>query len=624
MLMLHKITPTKPRSGRFFTTRWQIFLVFGICLILCSSICPAAGELNKNRYIPFDEVKAGMKGYCLTIYKGTVPEKFEIEVIDVLRNIMPGRNVILVQSTDERFIHTGPVAGCSGSPVYINGKLAGALALGWIFSKDPLYGVTPIEEMLKVGHSDIYKTGENPLAAGGFVFDFSKPLNFDLIYKQMTAASVAKRNMAAGAVALPIPVVGSALPDEVGEELDSSLEPLGFMAVTGLSAAPESNAPSNAKLVPGACLAIPFVSGDIKLTAIGTVTEVDGDKVYAFGHNLLGYGKINLPMATGQIHTVVASLLRSFKIGTAVNTIGALTIDESTAVFGRIGEKAQTIPLTINVDRYNDTQKRTYNCQMAVNQILTPMILPVAVNGAALMMGNLPPEHMIEYDVDIRAKNAETISFRNVSTSLGLMELAKESGGTVALLMNNPYEKVDIDSINLNIRISPKNIISHIWSVDLAGTKVKAGEQITADIVVESYLGGKKKYQVSMPVPQDLPPGTYDFTVMGGYAYREFLVKTEPYRFIAQNMPNLISAINDFLNIRKDKLYCVLLLPPGGLAVEKAELPDLPATKALVLADPKRTLKTQPYPNWIQKEIDTDTVTIDSKTLQITVEKQDN
>jgi len=624
MLMLHKITPAKPRSGRFFAARWQILLVFGICLILCSSICPAAGELDKNRYIPFDEVKPGMKGYCLTIYKGTVPEKFEIEVIDVLRNIMPGRNAILVQSTDERFIHTGPVAGCSGSPVYINGKLAGALAFGWIFSKDPLYGVTPIEEMLKVGRSDIYKTGENQPIAGGFVFDFSKPLNFDLIYKQMTAASVAKRNMAAGAVALPIPVVGSALPAEVCEELDSSLEPLGFMAVTGLSAAPESNAPSDVKLVPGACLAIPLVSGDIKLAAIGTATEVDGDKVYAFGHNLLGYGKINLPMATGQIHTVVASLLRSFKIGTAVDTVGALTIDESTAVFGRIGEKAQTIPLTINIDRYNDTQKRTYNCQMAVNQILTPMILPVVVNGAALMMGNLPPEHMIEYDVDIRVKNAETISFRNVSTSLGLMELAKESGGTVAMLMNNPYEKVDIDSINLNIRIVPKNIISHIWSVDLAGTKVKAGEQITADIVVESYLGGKKKYQVSLPVPQDLPPGKYDFNVMGGYEYREFLVKTEPYRFVAQNIPNLISAINDFLNIRKNKLYCVLLLPPAGLAVEKAELPDLPATKALILADPKRTLKTQPYPQWVQKDIDTDTVNIDSKTLQITVEKQNN
>ncbi len=622
--MLHKIIPAKNRSGCFSAALWQILLVFGLCLILCSSSCPAAAELDKNRYIPFDEIKPGMKGYCLTIYKGTVPEKFEIEVIDVLRDIMPGRNAILVQSPDERFIHTGPVAGCSGSPVYINGRLAGALAFGWMFSKDPLYGVTPIEEMLKVGHSDIYKTGASQPAAGGFVFDFSKPLNFDLIYKQMTDALASKRNMAAGAVALPIPIMTSALPAEICDQLNSSFEPLGFMAVAGLSGAADSNAPSNVKLVPGACLVVPFVSGDIKFAAVGTVTEVDGDKVYAFGHNMLGYGKINLPMATGQIHTVVASLFRSFKIGTAIDTVGALTVDESTAVFGKIGEKAQTIPLTINVDRYNDTQKRTYHCQMAVNQILTPMILPMVVNGAALMVGNLPPEHMIEYDVNIRPKNAETISFKNVSTAFGLMEVAKESGGTVALLMNNPYEKVDINSIDLNIRIAPKNIISHIWSVDLADTKVKTGKKISADIIVESYLGGKKKYQVSLPVPQDLPPGKYDFMVMGGYSYREFLVKNEPYKFIAQNMPNLISAINDFLNIRKDKLYCVLSLPPAGLAVEKAELPDLPATKALILADPKRTLKTQPHPNWVQSAIDTDTITIDSKTLEITVEKQND
>ena len=129
----------------------KIAKIFSFLTVVCllSSICFA--ELDKSRYITIDEIKPGMSAYCLTVYKGTNIEKFDLEVIDVIHNFQPGRNAILVMGTDPRFVHTGPVAGCSGSPVYINGRLAGALAFGWNFSKDPLYGVTPIAEMLRVG-----------------------------------------------------------------------------------------------------------------------------------------------------------------------------------------------------------------------------------------------------------------------------------------------------------------------------------------------------------------------------------------------------------------------------------------------------------------------------------------
>jgi hypothetical protein len=336
---------------------------------------------------------------------------------------------------------------------------------------------------------------------------------------------------------------------------------------------------------------------------------------------MLGYGQIDLPMATGQIHTVVSNIIRSFKFGTAIETVGALTVDESTAVLGRIGQKARTIPLTITVERYNDSQKRTYNCQLAYNQLLTPLVLPVTIVGAAMMRGSLPPEHMVEYKVDIRLKDAPAVSFENISTALGFNEAAKESAGSVALLMNNPYERPVVESMDFHIRIVPENAVSHIWSVDLADARVKAGQEIRFEVVVESFLAGKTKYKESFRLPPELSAGKYDLMVMGAYEYRDFLIKTTPYRFIAQNIDSLIGVINDFLNIRKDKLYCALMLPPAGLAVEKAQMPDLPATKALILTDAKRTLKTQPYPQWLEKCIDTGTVVIDSKVLQVTVEK---
>ncbi len=393
------------------------------------------------------------------------------------------------------------------------------------------------------------------------------------------------------------------------------------MAVAGIAGGTNTDKNKDIQLAPGACLAVPLVTGDIEMTIIGAVTEVIGNKVYGFGHGLLGYGPIDLPMATGQVHTVVSSMLFSFKLASAVEIVGALTIDESTAVCGQIGAKAKMIPLTIKVDRYNDTEQRVYDCQIIDNRVLTASLLRSAVGGAALMLGQLPPNHMIEYKVSIDAEGIEPISFQNVSTRIGLAEMIAESIGSVAILMNNPYEKVDIKSIDFDIRIVPKNIISHIWSVDLSDSKVKAGEQIEIGVIVESFLAEKKRYRYSLKIPDELAPGTYNLTISGGYGYYEFLKKAAPYKFIPQNMTSLLEAMNNILHIKRDKLYCILVLPSGGVAVEKAELPDLPATKALVLSSAKRTLTTQPYQHWLENSLETGTVVIDKKTMSITVEE---
>jgi hypothetical protein len=613
------------------------------------------------KYISLDEVKAGMKAYCLTEYGAAGIEKFGVEVVDVVRNIEPGRNAILVKGTDERFMHTGPVAGCSGSPVYIEGRLAGALSFAFDFSKDPLYGVTPIEEMLTVGKgpsllsSQFSPRGEVGTRGIGFGFDFSKPIDFDEIDRQITTPAFARNNKVAGAAVLPCPLITSGLPVQVCEQLNSFVEPIGLMVVwgagggvkgtdlsgwnrqsggegepAGTSLADLSSAEGKGvKLVPGACLAIPLVSGDITMTVFGTVTEVVGDKVYGFGHSFslpglglgLGYGPVDLPMATGQVHTVVSSLRRSFKLASVGEIVGALTISEETAVFGQLGARAKLIPLTVRVERYNDAEKRVYNCRVANNRLLAPLLLRAATAGATLYLGDLPPDHTIEYKVAIKVEGAESITFENVSTDSGLAEMLMESIGPVALLMNNPYKEVSINSIDYDVRIVPKNIISHIWSVDLSDSEVKAGEEIEVGVVVESVLAGKKKYQFRLKIPKDLPPGKYELSVCGAQDYEQFLKKVVPYRFTAQSLPGLIEAINNSLRIDRARLSCVLALPPGGVTVEEAEMPDLPATKALVLQNAKRALKTQPYQHWLENSLETGTIVIDKKVLQITVEE---
>jgi len=582
------------------------------------------GIWDPTRYISLDEIKPGMEAYCLTEYGVAGIEKFGMEVVDVIRNINPSsgpgsRDAILVKGTDERFIHTGPVAGCSGSPVYIDGRLAGALAFTWTYTKDPLYGATPIAEMLAVGRGGDSQKREGQ---GGLVFDYTVPIDSAEIDRQFRNSLVKASHGLRGTNYLPSPLITSGLPAEVCEQLSDAVEPFGFVVVAGAaSTGADVEAGGKTQLMPGSYIAIPFVSGDISMSTSGTVTEVIGDKVYAFGHFLLGYGQIDLPLATAKVHTVVSSIASSFKLASVAETVGAITNDEGAGVIGQIGLQAKTIPLTIRVDRFNDTEKRLYNCRLVNNRMLSPFYLRMAVAGAASQLGDLPLEHMIEYKVDIGIKDAQSVTFENVSSGMDLNEVVMECYSSVGLLMNNPYEEVDIESIDIDIRIIPRSIISHIWSVDLSDSKVKAGRSIDISAVLESTLAGKKQYQWTLEIPEDLPPGKYQLTVGGYRDYEQFLVKAAPHRFIAQSLPSLIDALNNSLQISRDKLYCLLALPPGGIIIETAELPDLPATKALLLLDTKRTLRIRPYSHWLERNLQTGSVVIDKRVLQITVEK---
>ncbi len=601
---------------------FSLFTFYSLVLagLLCAGGTSRATEeaWDPAKYIGIDEIKPGMKAYCLTCYSGTKIDKFDMDVISIIRDYEPGRDSILVQGTDERFIHTGPVWGCSGSPVYIEGRLAGALATAYTYSKDPLYGVTLIKDMLRVG-------GVNrPNASAtqhGYSLDFSKPIDFVQIDKQVTTPRFRGKRSPAGVVALPCPLVTSGLPPQVTEQLNAMVEPFGLAAVSGVGGGAGVNKDLNVQLAPGGCLVVPLVSGDISMEVVGTATEVIGDKVYGFGHSYLGYGQVNLPMATGQVHTVVSSIARSVKLASSIKTVGALTRDESPAIFGQIGAKPHTFPLMITMDDYRDSGKQVYNCQVAHDKSLTPMLLRSAVAGAGMRFGDLPPDHTIEYKVALGIEGAEPITFENVSTDTGLLEMLMESISPVTMLMNNPYKEIDIKSVDFDVRIVPKSIVSHIWSVDLSSSTVEPGRNLDIEVVLESVLAGKKQYQCSFQIPSDLAPGKYELTICGGYGYETFLRKAATYRLLALDLDSMMKGLRYLLNIDRGKLYCILALPPGGVAIEKAELPDLPATKTLILQNPKRTLRIQPYPHWLEKRFDSGTVVIDRKTIQITVEK---
>jgi hypothetical protein len=594
--------------------------VLGMAGIVCGQIPTSSSDTfwDPERYIGLEEIKAGMEAYCLTDFGNGGIEKFALKVIDVVKDIDPGRDAILVIGLDDRFKHAGVVGGCSGSPVYINDRLAGALAFGWTYSKDPLYGVTPIKEMLAVGD----RPAPSAPSAGGSqptaTFDFSKPIDLLETGRQVMKGGLLNAPGTRRTSMLPCPLVVSGLPTDACGALASQFESMGFVAAPGLTGGQAGGGiPSEMK--PGGVLTVPLCTGDIKINVLGTVTEVRGDKVYAFGHSFLGYGPLDLPMASGKVYTVISNLSRSFKLGTSGDVLGAITSDESTAVVGKIGAKPRMLPLSVRVQRYNDPTPRTYNCQIADNRVLTVQIAPAVISAAALRVGELPPDNTVEYRGNIVMDDGQSVRFIN-TTATGLDEPLSEFTGALSLLTHNPFGGAKVKSLDFDVRVQPRNITSYIWSVDVRNTKIHPGDKIDIDVVIESYLVEKRKHHVTLEVPKDVPPGKYALTVMGTNEYEAFLKKSAPYKFVANNYQSLMDALNEVLNLNRTKLHCVLTLPAGGISLERQELPDLPATKAMVLQNDKRATKALPYSHWVEKTIDTGTVVGDREVIPITVE----
>jgi hypothetical protein len=348
---------------------------------------------------------------------------------------------------------------------------------------------------------------------------------------------------------LPCPLLISGLPGEAGPQLTAPLEAMGFMAVASPGGIPTTGGETSLK--PGGTLAIPMVTGDIRMSAVGTVTEVRGDRIYGFGHSMFGGGPTNLPMAGGKVYTVVSNLVSSFKMATCSDIVGAITCDQSGAVVGRIGEKARMIPLTIHCERFNALEPCSYNCQVAYHQELTASLVRAAIITAGSRGGAFPPSHTVEYSAAIDFDDGRSIHFANTSANSELGEAGVEMAGALALLLNNPFPVAGIKGLRFDVRVMPKNIASYLWSVEVANPKLKPGETLQAEVVIESYLKEKKKYQIDLEVPDNLPPGKYSLLVLGCQEYENFLRKSMPYRYLATSYQTLVDSLNEVLNVNR-------------------------------------------------------------------------
>lgn len=589
----------------------RIIAFLGIFSISALAQLPA--NWDASRYIQLSEVKTGMDAYCLTVLEGDKIEKFPLKILSIVKQARAAQDMILVVGTDERFKHLGSIHGCSGSPVYIDGRLAGALAAGWDGSIDPLYLVTPIESMLPIGQEDKKFTSNYNKTS---YVELSAPLDKQAICQK---ALQSLKQTPLTSIQLPL---ATNLSTTACQRLNESMTAAGFVLMQADNTPlMNSQAEQKSAFVPGGVLSIPLCSGDLRMAATGTVTEVVGDKVYGFGHAFTGVSGVELPMASGTVYTVVATRLASMKLAGASEVAGTLRFDQETGVMGISGIIPRQIDLTMNVKRFDAAQDRAFQCKIVRDRNLTPMILRAAIAGAALYQGDLPLEHSIRYRCAFELETGQRMDFGGLSSGQHIMSMVSDVFSLSAALLNNPFASMYAKTITLDIEIAPDNLLASLWEAKIAQTVVKPGDIVKINVALKGFRSEPKLFAIDLQIPVTCPDGKYPLQVCGADAYQAFLLKTAPQRFTVVDTESLLAGLNQVLNIQSDRLYVCLPTVQSGLAVRNTELPNLPTSKMMLLVDPKRIEPTTPYQNFVETSVPTGLIVSGSTTIEITVDK---
>ena len=589
------------------------------------------GDLDEQRYIGIDQIKPQMTGYGLTVFSGMTPERFDIIVVSVLKNFSAKRDAILIKCIDERFDIARGVQGVSGSPVYFDGRLAGAMAFGWAYSEEPLYGVTPIKQMLDVRSAAaprLTNTGR-----GGDMFDRSGYQNMmrdvlltpQQIRHLVTQAGLGQTNFSdshatAGLTPLPVAMAFSGLSAAAVRRAPQMLGGLGFL--TGPTAAAQNtSAARNHQLQPGSTLTIPLITGDINGAVLGTVTEVVGNAVYGFGHGWNANGAAAWPMGTGYVHTFVSRQNISFKLGQAVEVIGAIRADQAAGIYGNIGNTVDMVPMTIEVTAPDDNHSEHFQVQLAQDERADPILAAASLMGAILQKGELPRDHTISYDIEMSFDVADTIRFENVSSGHDIGEILTEVLSPLALLLNNPWQPVKLTAVNARATVNSIDSVAIIKSAQLSQLNFKPGQTVTAQVELEPRRARPTQASISLQLPADLPDGKYKLALGSARTYQQQLRTARRDRYLAFDAQDVQRILQERLTIRRDRLYMSLIELRQGLAIEGAPLPALPASKAMLLIDKSRHRIMTGFRPLIAANVATDYIIDGGATFNIVVER---
>lgn len=522
--------------------------------------------------LPLSQVHPGMQGYAYTIFAGDQVEKFDLEVIGIMPNFLgPKQSIILVQLKGPKVEHTGVVAGMSGSPVYFDGKLAGALSLKLgVFTKEPIGGVTPIEEVLRpqqqlISEADPY---QSPLP--------------QLSLPQAAASNV---SLPAGSALEPIetPLVFSGYQPEALRQFASQLQSFGFVAAQGGTAAPQ---PGDSHLVPGDMAGMVLVQGDTSISSACTVTAVRANNVYLCGHPFLSLGDVQFPMARTEVVTTLSSELASTKIINVGGDIGTITGDHLTAVTGKLGATPAMIPIDLTLAVGGAEKKLHF--EIVDHPKLTPLLIGLTVfNGLTQnsLYGegttlHLSGQILVHGHAPVQIEN--TFAPGDAFSPDGL-PVALDVQSIFTRLFTNTHEIPVFDGIHLRVECAPGRQTYSIESAWLEKGEAAPGETLRVRVLLRPYRGPARIEETSVRVPEQATRGTaLRVLVTDGDMLNR---ASHGFSFSSGGSSASLDQLITLLNRerRNDRLYVGLFVPTPTILWDDKELPDAPLSEINVV-----------------------------------------
>src|SRR5215468_11063529 len=461
------------------------------------------GQSAVPETIPVSQIHTGMRGVALTVFQGVTPEPMEVEVLGVLKNANgPKGDIILVRLGGAKAEYTGVVAGMSGSPVYLSGKLAGAVAFRiGEFSKEPIAGVTPISEMLEISALDSTPTLVPVQTKSGpsLAAKTSGP----------GVPSTSVENFANYLKPIETPLIFSGFSEDAVQKFAPQFASQGIVPVMGVGSTSDITQPE--PLVPGSAVSAVLVRGDMDIAATCTVTYTDRTHLLACGHPLLQFGMVDLPMTKAQVLATLPSPLNAFKIVNATETVGSFVQDRHTGILGEFGKQAEMIPVTLTI--HGGTTPKTFHYQVLNNARLSPVAISTTVYNALHGVNEYGDETTYTMKGDIRVDGFPKVKLEDMFATTdaqqpAAMLAASAVGGTFGRIYDNPYTTPDIRGLNLDFEVSSERRWARLESARTDVNEARPGDEITVEVLLRPYRGEAVIEHVPVRIPTSASKGS--------------------------------------------------------------------------------------------------------------------
>lgn len=623
------------RSDRSMHCLIKVTATIAVALLAASGA--HAAEPDRKCYWDVNDVRPGMKGTGKTVMVGTRLDEFEAEVLGVMKDVSPGRDMILCRLKGCNLEHAGIIQGMSGSPIYIDGKLLGAVAFAWEFGKDPIAGVTPfcqMVEFVRAGDRHLAERERPVIHAARNAANPEDAWNRDRPLPPIVDASVNQPLVAgggglAGMRPIAVPLAARGFSPRAMSVLADRLSPLGLAPTSGggaLEAILKEH--GDKKLEPGSPLSVALVTGDFDLSGIGTVTHVEGNRVYGFGHPMMSLGTCQFPMMNGFIHTVYPRASVSMKMGSPLRVVGVVDTDVSTAIAGTIGAKPDLLPVEVSVRTDGSPNSRTFRVQVVREPTLLASLMLTVLTNAIDTEGNLPEELTARVGVDVNLHEREPIKLRETlsgprfSGPIGPPLLFSPVANVLNTLVRNGFEPLRIESVVCDVVIEAKRTTAEIESIRLASDRVEPGKELDVAVTLKPFKDKRETVNLRIPLPADLPEGPSELTICDMNQSWRRRLRNEPSLLEPRDLDAMLTTVRAMTAPRRTSFYAHVALPDRGLSVRGQPMPSLPGSIRAVLASSRQTPPLPVRADLVQS-VDTRWVLEGIQTIRFHVVKND-